>query len=98
MREQLRQAILEEKAGLKVSNDSVPLLVEKEIDEETLKESIASVAPEEKAVEPADKPEMKQKLAAPVIGSALKQTENGPALPLTKRKRKKKKVSEGLIC
>lgn len=107
MREQLKQAVLEEKAGLKISNDDVPLLVEHEVDEEALNQSSTNDTIEEKVPESDSglkdetNPPASTKLAAtatappaaPVIGSALKQSENGPALPLTKRKRKKKKVS-----
>jgi ATP-dependent RNA helicase DHX37/DHR1 len=76
LREQLRQAMLEQKAGITPSDETVPLIVEKEIEElPPMPEIVYST-------ETSTKNE-------PVVGSALKQ---GPGLPLVKRKRKKKQV------
>ncbi|KAI8986924.1 P-loop containing nucleoside triphosphate hydrolase protein [Pilobolus umbonatus] len=76
LKEQLHQARLEEKAGVEISDTTVPLLVEKEIDVDSLPPM----------------PEFTQQVEAKenMIGSALKQSEDG-AVPLTMRKRKKKK-------
>ncbi|CAO3641577.1 unnamed protein product [Mucor hiemalis] len=75
LREQLRQAMLEQKAGVAITDESVPLLVEKDIDE----------LPPMPEIVYADDAESNDQ---PVVGSALKQ--NGVGLPLVKRKRKKK--------
>lgn len=75
LREQLRQAMLEQKAGVAISDESVPLVVEKEVEE-------LPPMPEIVYADDAEKNDQ------PVIGSALKQ--NGVGLPLVKRKRKKK--------
>lgn len=75
LREQLRQAMLEQKAGVAITDESVPLLVEKDIDE-------LPPMPEIVYADDADSNDQ------PVVGSALKQ--NGVGLPLVKRKRKKK--------
>lgn len=75
LREQLRQAMLEQKAGIAISDESVPLVIEKDIDE--LPPMPEMVYTDNTAAEEA------------VVGSALKQSVNG-GLPLTMRKRKKK--------
>jgi ATP-dependent RNA helicase DHX37/DHR1 len=78
LREQLHQAMLEQKAGVEATDETVPLYVEKEVDVDNvpmeIMQSIQQVAKEQ-----------------PVTGSALKQAEDGSALLLVKRKRKKKK-------
>jgi ATP-dependent RNA helicase DHX37/DHR1 len=58
LREQLRQAMLEQKAGVTPSDDSVPLLVEKDIDELPPMPEITTIIEEPKE--------------QTVIGSALK--------------------------
>lgn len=84
-REQLRQAFLEQKAGVNITDTSnARLFVEKEIEEEETS-AIASSS-NNKATKP------QQPQSTPVVGSALKQTDGTPAMPLTKRKRKKKQV------
>lgn len=76
LREQLRQAMLEQKAGITPTDESVPLVVEKEIDELPPMPEISTTVEEPKVQS--------------VIGSALK---DGPSMPLVKKKRKKKQVS-----
>ncbi|KAG0164076.1 putative ATP-dependent RNA helicase DHR1 [Apophysomyces sp. BC1034] len=76
MREQLKQAMLEQKAGLSATDSAVPLFVEKEINPDMemvfTEQMTAEVpAPEEPAVE------------APVVGSALRKTGDGPDMPLS---------------
>lgn len=96
-REQLRQAFLEQKAGVNITDTSnARLLVEREIDEEEennnnqpsaiASSSSSSSSNNNKAAKP------QQPQSTPVVGSALKQTDGTPAMPLTKRKRKKKQV------
>ncbi|KAG1177760.1 hypothetical protein G6F70_007089 [Rhizopus microsporus] len=75
LREKLHQAMLEQKAGLTPTTD-VPLIIEKDIESLPPMEEVIFEKKEEKKDEP-------------VIGSALKQ--DGSALNLVKRKRKKKK-------
>lgn len=75
LREQLRQAMLEQKAGIAMSDESVPLVIERDIEE--LPPMPEMVYTDNTATEEA------------VVGSALKQSVNG-GLPLTMRKRKKK--------
>lgn len=70
--------MLEQKAGITPTDESVPLVVEKEIEE---------LPPMPEIVYAADTTAKDE----PVVGSALKQ---GPGLPLVKRKRKKKQVRE----
>lgn len=77
LREQLRQAMLEQKAGVAISDESVPLVVEKEVEELPSMPEIVYANDGEKNDQP-----------VVVVGSALKQ--NGVGLPLVKRKRKKK--------
>lgn len=77
LREQLRQAMLEQKAGVALTDETVPLLVEKEIEE---------LPPMPEIVYADDSAKIEQ----PVVGSALKQSTDGGGLPLVKRKRKKK--------
>ncbi|KAF7727046.1 putative ATP-dependent RNA helicase DHR1 [Apophysomyces ossiformis] len=94
LREQLRQAVLEQKAGLDTSDTTVPLFVEKEIDpdmermfaEPTLMEG-PTAGEEPNSAEPTS---TGSSVEAVVVGSALKKTDDGPAMPLVKRKRKKK--------
>ncbi|KAI8876009.1 P-loop containing nucleoside triphosphate hydrolase protein [Backusella circina FSU 941] len=78
LREQLHQAMLEQKAGLEVTDESVPLFIEKEVDVDNVPMEILQSIQEVKKEQP-------------VTGSALKQAEDGSSLPLVKRKRKKKK-------
>jgi hypothetical protein len=68
--------MLEQKAGITPTDETVPLLVEKEVD------ALPPMPEIVYATETTPKDE-------PVVGSALKQ---GPGLPLVKRKRKKKQV------
>ncbi|KAI9361067.1 P-loop containing nucleoside triphosphate hydrolase protein [Pilaira anomala] len=75
LREQLRQAMLEQKAGVAMTDESVPLVIERDVDE----------LPPMPEIVYADTSATDQ----PVVGSALKQSVNG-GLPLTMRKRKKK--------
>lgn len=78
LREQLHQAMLEQKAGITPTNTDVPLLIEKDV--ETLPPMPEFV------FEPKE-----TKKEEPAVGSALKQTADGGSLNLVKRKRKKKK-------
>ncbi|KAI7868564.1 P-loop containing nucleoside triphosphate hydrolase protein [Spinellus fusiger] len=83
LREKLRQTLLEQKAGMDTSEKDIRLVVETEVDEEDVEtmEVLAAFNTFHASVE------------TPVpsqFGSALRQTTEGPALPLVKRKRKKK--------
>lgn len=92
-REQLRQAFLEQKAGVNITDTSnARLFVEKEIEEEEDNNNQTSTiaASSNTTNNKATKPQQPQ--STPVVGSALKQTDGTPAMPLTKRKRKKKQV------
>ena len=89
-REQLRQAFLEQKAGVNITDTSnARLVVEKEIQEEENDNQTPMIAtlPSNNT-----KPKQAQSQPTPVVGSALKQTDGTPTMPLTKRKRKKKQV------
>ncbi|KAL0088354.1 P-loop containing nucleoside triphosphate hydrolase protein [Phycomyces blakesleeanus] len=90
LREKLRQSMLEQKAGMDVTNTDIRLVVEKEIDDEEMEAfSAASLA----QMEIQAKADAEAAAAAENsnFGSALKKTEDGPAVSLVKRKRKKKK-------
>ncbi|KAI9482833.1 MAG: P-loop containing nucleoside triphosphate hydrolase protein, partial [Benjaminiella poitrasii] len=79
LREQLKQTLMEQKAGMTPTHTDVPLLIEKEV-EETPEVFEAALSQHQQ--------ESSETTAAPVMGSALK---NGPNMLLVKRKRKKKK-------
>lgn len=89
VREQLRQALLEQKAGISSNkHEEVRLFVEKEVDDEMLQKQFSENKSDNATTSaPAQAP-----MSTPVVGSALQQTPDGPAISLTKRKRKKKKV------
>ncbi|KAI9317711.1 P-loop containing nucleoside triphosphate hydrolase protein [Dichotomocladium elegans] len=90
LREQLRQAMLERKTGIKISDSGAEsrLFVEKEVDEEDA--MVMEAAPPAPAPAPASAPQSAPK-PTPIVGSALKQSAEGvPTIPLTKRRRKKK--------
>ncbi|CAO3702861.1 unnamed protein product [Rhizopus stolonifer] len=78
LREQLHQAMLEQKAGLTQTNEDVPLLIEKDIDSLP---PMPEIVYQEKPAED-----------APVVGSALKQT--GENLIKRKRKKKQSTIPE----
>ncbi|OBZ89764.1 putative ATP-dependent RNA helicase DHR1 [Choanephora cucurbitarum] len=77
LREQLRQSIMEQKAGIPLTNTDVPLVVEKEIDEKEEQEAMASIFSQSQAAT--------STTTTPVVGSALK-----AGTTMIKRKRKKK--------
>ncbi|KAI7902923.1 P-loop containing nucleoside triphosphate hydrolase protein [Cokeromyces recurvatus] len=75
LREQLKQTLMEQKAGLTPTHTDVPLLIEKEVEE---KPELFEI----------NKEQQQQTIQTSIMGSALK---DGPNMPLVKRKRKKKK-------
>ncbi|KAI8391758.1 P-loop containing nucleoside triphosphate hydrolase protein [Radiomyces spectabilis] len=85
LREQLHQAMLEQKAGVPVTHSDVPLFVEKEVSEE-LPAELSTAAVQMTVPDSAETAKTEV-----VAGSALKQTADGAAPSLVKRKRKKKK-------
>lgn len=78
LREQLHQAMLEQKAGMTQTNEDVPLLIEKDLDSLP---PMPEIVYQEKPAE-----------NAPVAGSALKQT--GENLIKRKRKKKQSTIPE----
>lgn len=92
-REQLRQAFLEQKAGVNITDTSnARLLVEKEIEEEEEEETNNNQISTITSSSNNNNNNKAASSTTPVVGSALKQTDGTPAMPLTKRKRKKKQV------
>ncbi|KAI9498059.1 P-loop containing nucleoside triphosphate hydrolase protein [Zychaea mexicana] len=89
-REKIRQAYLEDKAGVKdiADNEDVRLFVEKEeADPEILRKELEAQAKATAAAEA----EKAAASTASAVGSALIQSDT-PAMPMTKRKRKKKSL------
>ncbi|CDS09619.1 hypothetical protein LRAMOSA10979 [Lichtheimia ramosa] len=90
-REQLRQAFLEQKAGVNITDTSnARLLVEKEIEEEEEENNNNQTTTIASSSNNNNNNNKAASSTTPVVGSALKQTDGTPAMPLTKRKRKKK--------
>ncbi|KAI8984745.1 P-loop containing nucleoside triphosphate hydrolase protein [Mycotypha africana] len=79
LREQLHQAMLEQKAGL-TPDENIPLVIEKEVQEPVV---VMDVDVEQQQQQQPEQPQQAE--IKPVMGSALK-----GALPSMKRKRKKK--------
>ena len=78
LREQLKQAMLEQKAGIAISDETVPLMIEKDLDELPAMEVVMEQIKEQDA---------------PVVGSALKNT-GGLPLVKRKRKKKQSTIPE----